>query len=155
AAEAEARRMEIERLYELVQAMMLGGALRRTIHEFLDRVVQVFGYQGAAFYYRPAGEILRSDPTRKPVSDNELIASAELDDLSVDAGRSLVLAPVRFGGRTLGSLALAGALLSEQTVRAIVNLVALMIEKARALEEASHAEAARQSELLKTTLLDT
>jgi two-component system sensor histidine kinase KdpD len=155
AAEAEARRIEIERLYELVQAVMLGGALRRTIHEFLDRLVQVFGYEGAAFYYRPAGEILRSDPKRKPVSDSELIESAELDDLSVDARRLLVLAPVRFGGRTLGSLALVGTLLSEQTVRAIANLVALMIEKARALEEASHAEAARQSELLKTTLLDT
>src|ERR1019366_2155668 len=38
AAEAEARRLEIERLYELVQAMMLPGNARRTIREFVQRV---------------------------------------------------------------------------------------------------------------------
>ena len=43
AAEAEARRVEIERLYALVQAMMLTGNARKTIREFVNRVVQVFG----------------------------------------------------------------------------------------------------------------
>jgi len=154
AAEAEARRIEIERLYELVQAMMLGGAPRRTIREFLDRVVQVFDCEGAAFYYQPAGEILHTGPKGKPVSDPDLLAAAELDDILMDPDRRLVLAAVRFGGRTLGSLALAGPEIAEPTVRAIINLVALMIEKARALEEASYAEATRQSEVLKTALLD-
>jgi len=43
---------------------------------------------------------------------------------------------------------------SEHTLRAIVNLMAITIEKARALEDASQAEAARQSEVLKSALLD-
>ncbi len=47
-----------------------------------------------------------------------------------------------------------GTAASEQILRAIANLVAISIEKARALEEASHAEAARQSEVLKSALLD-
>jgi two-component system sensor histidine kinase KdpD len=51
-------------------------------------------------------------------------------------------------------MALLGELPSEQTIRAIVNLVAISVEKARALEDASHAEAARQSEALKSALLD-
>ena len=55
AAEAEARRLEIERLYALVQAMMLSGNARKTIREFVNRVVQVFGCGAAAFYYRPDG----------------------------------------------------------------------------------------------------
>jgi two-component system sensor histidine kinase KdpD len=154
AAEAEARRLEIERLYALVQAMMLGGNPRKTIREFVNRVVQVFGCEAAAFYYRPTEEILRSGPESSPVSDHDLQAAAEIDDVSLDASRTLATAPVRLGGRTLGSLALVGALPSEQTVRAIVNLVAITIEKARALEDASHAEAARQSEVLKSALLD-
>jgi two-component system sensor histidine kinase KdpD len=154
AAEAEARRVEIERLYALVQAMMLGGNPRKTIREFVNRVVQVFGCEAAAFYYRPTEEILRSGPESRPVSDHDLQAAAEIDDVSVDGARRLATAPVRLGGRTLGSLALVGALPSEQTVRAIVNLVAITIEKARALEDASHAEAARQSEVLKSALLD-
>jgi two-component system sensor histidine kinase KdpD len=153
-AEAEQRRVEIERLYSLVQAMMPGGNPRKTIREFVNKVVQVFGCDAAAFYYRPTGEILRSGPESQPVSDHDLQAAAEIDEVSMDAERSLATAPVRLGGRSLGSLALVGELPTEQTVRAVVNLVAITIEKARALEDASHAEAARQSEVLKSALLD-
>jgi two-component system sensor histidine kinase KdpD len=51
-------------------------------------------------------------------------------------------------------MALLGTPPSEQTLGAIVNLIAITVEKARALEDASHAEAARQSEALKSALLD-
>jgi len=153
-AEADARRLEIERLYALVQAMMLTGSPRKTIREFVNRVVQVLGCSGAAFYYRPTDEFFRSGPESQPVSDHDLLAAAEIEDVSIDAEHSIATAPVRLGGRPLGSMALVGPLPAEQTVRAIVNLMAITIEKARALEDASHAEAARQSELLKAALLD-
>ena len=154
AAEAEARRVEIERLYELVRSMMLSGSPRKTIREFVNRVVQVFGFESAAFYYRPADEIARSEPASQVVSDHDLLAAAEIEDLSIDAERGILMAPVRLGGRPLGSLALVGPPPSEGTARAIVHLAALAIEKARALEDASHAEAARHSEMLKAALLD-
>jgi two-component system sensor histidine kinase KdpD len=66
----------------------------------------------------------------------------------------VAMTPVKLGMRPMGSLALIGSPPSEQMVRAIANLVALTIEKARALEDASQAEAARQSEALKAALLD-
>jgi two-component system sensor histidine kinase KdpD len=154
AAEAEARRLEIERLYALVQAMMLSGSARKTIREFVSKVVQVFGCGAAAFYYRPTDEIFRSGAESQPVSDHDLRVAAEIDDVSIDSQRSLATAPVRLGGRPLGSMALIGPLPSEQSVRAIMHLMAITIEKARALEDASHAEAARQSEVLKSALLD-
>ena len=154
AAEAEARRLEIERLYALVQSMMLTGGARKTIREFVNRVVQVFGCGAAAFYYRPADEFFRSGPESRVVSDHELLVEVEVDDISVDVSRGIALAPVRLGGRPMGSMALIGSPPSGQMVRAIVNLIAITIEKARALEDASHAEAARQSEVLKSALLD-
>jgi two-component system sensor histidine kinase KdpD len=154
AAEAEARRLEIERLYELVQAMMLSGTAGRAIREFVQRVVQVFGCGAAAFYYRPTDAFYRSGPESASVTDHDLLAAAEIDELSVDPERLRAMAPVRFGGRTLGSVALLGPLPSDQTLRAIVNLIALSIEKARAIEDASQAAAARQSEVLKSALLD-
>ncbi len=154
AAEAEERRLEIERLYTLVQGMMLSGSARKTIREFVNRVVQVFGCGGAAFYYRPTGEIFRSGPESQPISDHDLLAAAEIEDASIDALCLRALAPVRLGGRPLGSMGLTAPLPSGQMVRAMGNLMALTIEKARALEDASHAEAARQSELLKSALLD-
>jgi two-component system sensor histidine kinase KdpD len=154
AAEAEARRVEIERLYALVQSTMLTGSARKTIREFVNRVAQVFGCTAAAFYYRPTDEFVRSGPESLVVSDHELLAEAEVDDISVDALRGVALAPVRLGRRPMGSMAIVGSPPSAQMVRAIVNLIAIAIEKARALEDASHAEAARQSEVLKSALLD-
>jgi two-component system sensor histidine kinase KdpD len=154
AAEAEGRRLEIERLYALVQSMMLTGSARKTIREFVNRVVQVFGCSAAAFYYRPTDEFFRSGPESLVVSDHELLVESEVDDISIDVIRGIALTPVRLGGRPMGSMALIGLPPSEQMVRAIVNLIAITIEKARALEDASHAEAARQSEVLKSALLD-
>jgi two-component system sensor histidine kinase KdpD len=154
AAEAEARRTEIERLYALVQSMMLSGNARKTIREFVHTVVRVFGCRAAALYYRSTDELFRSGPESNVVTDHELLAAAEIEDVSVDSGRGVALGPVRLGLRPLGSMALIGRLPSEQMVRAIVNLISLTIERARASEEASHAEAARQGEVLKSALLD-
>ena len=154
AADVDARRLEIERLYALVQAMILSGNPRKTIREFVNRVVQVIGCGAAAFYYGPSDEIFRTGPESALVSDHDLRTAAEIDDLSLDATRATAVAPVRLGMRPLGSVGLVGPLPSEQTIRAIVNLAAITIEKARALEDASHAEAARQSEVLKSALLD-
>jgi len=154
AAEAEARRLEIERLYALVQAMMLEGNARKTVRGFVHTVVRVFGCDAAAVYYQPTGEFFRSGPESGPVTDHELLAAAEMEDVSVDAGRGVALGPVRLGMRPMGSMALIGSAPSAQMGQAIANMVALTIEKARALEDASQAEAARQGEMLKSALID-
>jgi two-component system sensor histidine kinase KdpD len=154
AAEAEARRLDIERLYKLVQSMMLSGSPRKTIMEFVQQVVGVFGLDAAAFFYRADNEIFRSGPESTPLTDDELRTAAEVDGISMDAVRHIASAAVRLGGRSLGSMMLLGKLPAEQAVRAIANLVAITIEKARALEEASRADSARQGEALKSALLD-
>jgi len=153
-AEADARRVESERLYELGQAMMPGGSSASTIRQFVQKAPQVLGCAGAAFCYLPANEVVRSGPETKVVSDTELMLAAEAEDVKLDAAAGLALAPVRFGARSLGSLALVGSSVSEHVLRSIAHLAAISIEKARAMEEASHAEAARQSEALKAALLD-
>lgn len=153
-AEAEARRLEIQRLYDLVQTTMLSGNPRKTIREFVQKVVQVFGCEAAAVYYSATDEFFRSGPESKPVTDHDLRAAAEVSDASLDLTRGVATAPVRLGLRPLGSLALLGPLPSAQMVGAIANLMAISIEKARALEDASRAEAERQSEVLKAALLD-
>jgi len=150
----EERRREVERLYALVQAMSFTGGVTKTIREFVQRVVQVFGCEGAALYYRPAAEVFRSGPESKPVSDHELKVASELDTVSIDAARGVATVAIRVGVRPLGSLALVGNVPLAEIVGAIANMVAITIEKARAIEEASQAEAARQSEVLKAALLD-
>jgi two-component system, OmpR family, sensor histidine kinase KdpD len=166
AAEAEARRAEIERLYALVQAMLLSDSARKTASDFVHNVVRVFGFTAAAFYDGAKAEVFRSGPEIAAVSDGEMNAVTEASDPEIDYVRGVALAPVRLGGRALGSLALLGSPLpsgrstpsstppSTPTLRAIANLAAIALEKARALDEASRAESARQSEALKSALLD-
>ena len=153
-AEAESRRQETEKLYALLQELSLTASPRRTVREFVNRVVQIVGCGGAAFYYTPSGEIVRSGPEIDGVSDKELISAARFDEGALDSTGSIFTAPVRLGGRGLGSMALLAPLPAEATQRALVNLVAITLEKARAIEDASHAEAARQGEVLKSALLD-
>jgi two-component system sensor histidine kinase KdpD len=153
-AEAEGGRLEMERLHALVQSMMLRGSARNTASEFVQDVMQAFGCSAAAFYYQTGGEVFRSGPQSGVASDADLRAAAEALDVAVDRERGIALAPVRLGVRSLGSMALIGALPSEQTLRAIGNLAAIAIERARAFDEASRSESARQGEALKTALLD-
>jgi two-component system, OmpR family, sensor histidine kinase KdpD len=54
----------------------------------------------------------------------------------------------------VGSLGVSGSALSRQTLEAIGSLVAISIERAGAVEKLSRAEAARESEQLRSVLLD-
>jgi two-component system sensor histidine kinase KdpD len=64
------------------------------------------------------------------------------------------MAPITLAGRSIGAVAIEGTLISESALHAITNLIAVGMEKARTQELASRAEAARQSEQFKSTLLD-
>ena len=154
AAEAEGRRAEIERLYALVQAMLLSGSARRTASEFAHNVVRVFGCTAAAFYDHAAREVFRSDAESAEISNAELIAATEDSEVRTDSVRGIAFAPVRLGGRALGALGLTGSEMSPETLRAVANLAAIALERARAVDEAARAESARQSESLKSALLD-
>ena len=154
AGEAEERRREVERLYTLVQGVMLIGSPRNTVRELLERVLHIFGVRGAAFYSRAADDVVRAGSAGAAASEHDLKVAVELDGPSYDAAREVSLAPVRMGARPLGGLALTGSPPGPEVVRAIADLIALSIERARAIEEASQAEAERQSETLKSALLD-
>ncbi len=58
------------------------------------------------------------------------------------------------GVRRIASLGISGARLSRQTLDAISSLVAIAIERARAVEQLGQTEAERQGERLKSALLD-
>src|SRR2546422_7641576 len=72
----------------------------------------------------------------------------------IDAENGLAFMPLRMGVRVVGSMGVSGALLSRQTLEAVGSLVAIAIERAGAVEKLSRAEAARESEQLRSVLLD-
>ena len=58
------------------------------------------------------------------------------------------------GVRVVGSMGVSGALLSRQTLEAMSSLIAIAIERAGTIEKLGRAEAARESEQLRSVLLD-
>jgi two-component system sensor histidine kinase KdpD len=76
------------------------------------------------------------------------------DEITIESSQSVYFVPVRLGVRAIGSLGISGARLSRQTLDAIGGLVAIAIERARAVEQLGQSEAERQGERLKSALLD-
>ncbi len=154
AEEADARRREVERLYALGQAMLLSGSLHATAREMLSQIIQIFDVPAAAFFSAYENAFFRSGEASYGVSDEQLREAADQQEPYTDAGRQLVIVPVRLGGIALGSLAFLGSAISTAALNAIAYLAAIGLERARSIETANRVEAARQSEAFKATLLD-
>src|SRR5438045_7755601 len=62
--------------------------------------------------------------------------------------------PLRMGVRSVCTLGLAGCDLSRESLEAIGSLVAISIERANTVEKLTRSEAARESDRLRSVLLD-
>jgi len=153
AAEAIARSQEVERLYALGQTLLLSGSVRSAARDIVNSIIRTFEIPGAVLFNQLTDEFFRSDG-RGLISDEQLRHVAETGEPLNDAGRRIAIVPIRLGGQCTGSLGFVGSSLSAAALNALAYLVAIGIERARTIEETNKAEAARQSEVLKATLLD-
>ncbi len=160
AEEAGAQRQEMERLYELSRALMLGDNERRLASQIAQQVAGLFAAPSVDFYEASSDTVFHSGSqaggSSAPIGD----AAGILREVS-QTGRKLRLDkprasvhPVQLGGRSLGSLAIAGGDLSETVMTAICQLAAISLERARVQQVVNRGEAMRQNEQLKSTLLD-
>jgi two-component system, OmpR family, sensor histidine kinase KdpD len=153
AEEAGARRQEMEQVYEFSRAMMIGDDRRSVGSQIAQSIALVFRVPEVALYERAADVVYRGGP-QTSLTDEQMRDAARTESAWSSLSQKTAILPVRLGGRVLGSLGLVGAMLSEAALQAVAQLGGIAIERARAQEAASHAEAARQNEQLKATLLD-
>lgn len=151
---AEERRREVERLYEFSQQLLLQDDPRRLARATPSAAAAAFGFRAVALYVREDDAVYSSDP------GNELIAAPELK-LTAGQGESATVVrqgcriiPLSLGMRSPGVLAVTDGDYSPQIYEAIGSLVAIALERAAALERSSRLEASRESERLRSTLLD-
>ncbi len=150
AEEASARRGEIERLYRLSRAMLMDDTAD-IVCTALKPAGEIFGLRHVAFYDADSKRVYGS--TAEPaLHEPELARVVAADQPAVGNGFAIV--PVRLGTRVFGALGLWGQDLTQPERDSIANLVAISYERARAIDRATAAEAARRGEKLKTFLLD-
>ncbi len=152
AEEAHRRRDEAERLYMFSQRLLVSGNVITLLNAIPNHIVESFGLGAAALYLENKKKFYRSGGIY--LDDDEMRRVARREEPVFDAGRSLYFVPVRMGNRAIGSLGMSGRLLSRETLEALGTMVAIAVERARAVEELGKTEAMREGERLKSALLD-
>ena len=160
AIEAQARQVEVERLYVLSRSLLMLESSRGVGVQIAEKVKQRFGFLSVAFCDGQderidfAGKI---DARLNPQILHDIASGEDCRYIwrTKDAsGDEIVTAPVSLGGRIIGSLGAIGPSVSEPAWQAVANLASITVERVRTQAAASRMEAARQSESLKNLLLD-
>ncbi len=154
AQESTQRQHEVERLYTLSRNLLLLDVHGPLGQEIANQIAQVFELPGLAFYDRTSDRIIRAGPQDIPVDVGKLRDTALQGTVYHDPATRTTVIPISLGGQPVGSLGIQGSQVSETALHAIGNLTAITLERAQAQDAATRAEAARQSEELKSTMLD-
>lgn len=154
ADEAINRRREIERLYKFSQKLLGEGNVLQLMNAIPDYIVESFEAGAAELFLPLKDKFYRSGFGASHLSEENMKTAFVRDEANILPQQSLYFIPVRLGIRPIASLGISGALLSRQTLDAVSSLVAIAIERARAVEQLGQAEADRQGERLKSALLD-
>jgi two-component system sensor histidine kinase KdpD len=145
---------EMERLYALSRGILLIGTSESVAKQAAHQIARIFDFAGVSLYERATGEIHRAGQQDLLEWDDRLREVALQGSFLQEPATSTVVTAIRLGADPIGSLALRGASLADSALQSMANLVAIALERARAVEAANRAAVARQSDQLKSTLLD-
>jgi two-component system sensor histidine kinase KdpD len=139
-------------LYELSQNILL---LDR--HEPVDQQVATYihatlGVRGVALWNAQDLRLCRSGVC--DITDDEVRSTYFTERNEDDALTNTSRRVLRSGTRAIGSLVICGHALDTASIHATASLAAVAIERARSFSAESNAEAGRQSEQLRSAVLD-
>jgi len=154
ADEAHQRRREVERLYGFSRQLLGEGNVIQLMNAIPDYIVESFEAGAADLFLPQKDKFYRSGFGAAHLDENKMKLAFVNDEQTLDTEHAEYFIPVRLGVRPIASLGISGPQLSRQTVEAIGTLVAIAIERARAVEQLGQTEAERRGERLKSALLD-
>ena len=153
--QATQRRKEVERLYALSQQLLLSENVFELLNKLPAYIADVFGATGVALFLENKQKTYFSDVDVQPLFPPEQLraVSGRGEPMFQRNQRSCYM-PLRMGVRSVGTLAVVGCEISRETLEAVGSLVATAIERTSTMEKLSKAEAARESDRLRSLLLD-
>ena len=154
ALDAVERQQDLERLYTFSRAILLIDSGEPFAKQLAQKLAEIFDVGALVLYDRRTAEFYRAGPSDFDGLDDQLREAALHGTSFSDAKRNRVILAVRLGSEPIASLALQGVQMPDSVLQGIANLVAIGVERAKAQELAHQIEAARQSEQLRTTLID-
>lgn len=152
---ADQRRQEVERLYSLSQQLWLSENVFELLNIIPKHIVDSFDLSGAALFLEGKQQAyFLDDRSRSMFPADQLKAISDRGEPVLDRVHRICYMPLRMGVRSVGALGLAGCDLSRESLEAIGSLVAISIERANTVEKLTRSEAARESDRLRSVLLD-
>jgi len=151
---AEQRRRDVERLYELSQEMMLYEDADGLLRELPRLIGRIFSLDGVVLYACARDQFYSSTSDLPMSIQASLRAMTEGHNPTLVIPGDLTARPLMLGLRPVGALAWRPAELSREVATAVSAQVATVIARAIAIEASARAEAARESERLRTALTD-
>jgi two-component system, OmpR family, sensor histidine kinase KdpD len=155
ALEARRREHEIEVLFQLSRELLQTENVAELLRTVPDSIARVTSASFTAVYLADGEQLYLSasapDEALAGEHPQELMPLPRVTQLKTCAG---VAVPLRSGVRPRGVLLLAPTLLSNETLEALGGLVSISIDRAQALENAARSEAAKESERLRSLMLD-
>jgi two-component system sensor histidine kinase KdpD len=154
AQSANERRGEAERLYKFSQQLLSSDNVIELLNAIPRYIVGSLGVEAAAIALPNRPDVYRSSPAIHGLELHDLQLVCMRGEPMADPQKNVVFMPLRMGVRVVGSIGVSGAQVSRETLDAMSSLIAIAIERAGAIEKLGRAEAARESEQLRSTLLD-
>jgi two-component system sensor histidine kinase KdpD len=151
---ANSRRREVERLYAFSQKLLGEGNVIQLMNAIPNFLVDCFEAGAAELFLPQKDKFYRSGYGAAQVDEEQMKNAFLRDETVYDSANALYFVPIRLGVKPIGSLGISGARVSRQTLDAIGSIVAIAMERARAIEQIGETEAERQGERLKSALLD-
>jgi len=155
AAYANQRRREVERLYGFSQQLWLSENVFELLNLIPKHIVDTFGVSGAALFLESRQEVYYFDEASRVLfSIDRLNAISDRGEPVLEREKKICYMPLRMGMRSVGAFGLSGCDLSRESLEAIGSLVAISIERANTVDKLTRSEAARESDRLRSMLLD-
>jgi two-component system sensor histidine kinase KdpD len=154
ASDARSRQREVEALFRLSRELLETESVSSLVSSIPAAVASITGATSTLFYLLEGERLYQAGAKR--VSEIELphlhqLASS-LTGVTHDGDELQI--PIHTGVRPKGLLILRGAVLSQVTAEAIGGLISISIDRSQAVESIARNEASRESERLRTLILD-
>jgi len=152
--QAQQRRRDVERLYELSQELMLYEDAEKLIRDLPRLIHHIFSLDGVVLYVSERDQFYASTSELPMSIQASLRAMTQSPNPTLAIPGDLTARPLMLGMNPVGAMAWRGAEMSREVSTAVCAQVAIVIARSIAVETSARAEAAREGERLRTALTD-
>jgi two-component system sensor histidine kinase KdpD len=152
ARESELHRSQLQKLYELSQHILLLDLQQPVEPQLASLLHSTLRVEGVILWNAYDLQMFRSGVC--DVTDDQVCSVYAMDTNGDDPARYTSRRALHLGVKPIGSLVICGHSLDASSIHAIASLTAVAIERARSFSTATRAEAGRQSEQLRSAVLD-